>query len=151
MKKCSARNVPGSNYVGANLKSKFLNGFARNRHHSVPLARDHHFDGSEPRLLLQPFGAQVKIEIAVQKLADATYVEESAAGAVAHAFQRQVHVSLSEADNDGFRLDLNGSCGLRLKAKSDDSFGQSSRACETRSSVTSGILRLYISRRSIDE
>jgi hypothetical protein len=67
----------------------------------------------------------VEVEVAVQKLADAANVEKAAAGAVAHAFKSQIHVSFAEIHNNRLGFDFNICRGERVGAKSSDSVGQS--------------------------
>ena len=102
------------------MEAKFLNGLAWNCYHAKLCAGNFHFDGRESRLLLKPFGSEVEVEVAVQKLADAANVEKAAAGAVADALECQIHVGLSKVDNNRFGLDFNIGCGLSRIAKCND-------------------------------
>ena len=99
------------------MKAELLYRLAWNGHHAIAGATDLHFDGSESGLLLQPLRAQVQIELAVQKIAEAADIEKAAAGSVADALECQIHVGLSKVDNNRFGLDFNIGCGLSRIAK----------------------------------
>ena len=145
------RHSPGSRYVGSNLKAELLYRLAWNGDHAVTCAANLHFDGGEPRLLLQPFGPEVQVEVAVQKLADAADVEEAATSAIADALQRQVHVCLTKVDNDRFRFNFNFNFGLGRVAQGIHGIRQCLGAREARRALASGMLRLKVSSGSVDK